>query len=271
VFSVGCSQSGERTKIDTAKNIGSTHVQLINQEDFILPAKECPGVSWAETFPYTRPTPYSPSVGLKGHVKTRVEGYWELAFKVNVGIDPKLIMGNPQEPERHRSSCSIPCTANRRSPNRDCRNSINWGQFRERVAVAAQNTSTNEAESFAESETHCHIPEQCLEMIDPAFLRALRSRVRLFILNQTQQNLEAQFGGRLVVNDRLKDIVLLDGSMLYVLCDGAARVMNMCDSRLFLPTSLEAAREQQLKKFVGIEENELKPWQTDGYFDYVSW
>jgi hypothetical protein len=59
----------------------------------------------------------------------------------------------------------------------------------------------------------------------------------------------------------LKDIVLLEGPLLYVLCEGAVQVMNMCDSKLFLPTSMEAARSRQLKYIGSIQ----------GYFDHVAW
>jgi hypothetical protein len=261
VFSGMCSRPGGNAELKETEDAGLPSVRLVRQENFILPAEECPKASWTETVPYTMPLEVAHK---NGQLKYRAEEYWTLAYQVNVGINPQLIVGSPYAEQ----SLPIPFTEEKSSPNKDSRNSINWGALRAHVAAAALNIRPGvEGGSAGRIASHRYT-RQLLRMADSAFIDGLRNRVKLFIHSQTQQNLKAKFGGRLVVNDRLKGMILLEGSLLYVRCEEAVQLMNMCDSKLFLPTSMEAARERRLKK---SGYNPSVPSSTEGYFDHVAW
>jgi hypothetical protein len=273
VFSGFCSQPGENdAERKETEDAGLPSVRLVQQENFVLPVGECPKVSWTETVPYTMPVEQNRVDGINGHFRCRVEAYWALAYQVNVGINPQLIMGNPYAKKPRGQSLPVPFKEEKRSLNKDSRNSINWKTLRAHVASVALNVSLGVKGRSAESIASYRYTKQSLKMVDPAFLEALKNRVKSFIHSQTQRNLRAKFGGRLVVNDRLKSMVLLEGSLLYVRCEEAVQLMNMCDSKLFLPTSMEAARGRRLKRLSrnpGYDPS--VPSNTEGYFDHVAW
>jgi hypothetical protein len=133
----------------------------LQQEDFMLPTSECPEVSWMETDPYIRPAQYTTAVDSESRFRKWIEEYWQLAYNVNIGFNPQLIMSkSPAYPIRVKQS----------DQNKDCCSSINWGRLREHLAAATHNISTGRADGLAESTTCYHSLKQSLDTVDPSFL-----------------------------------------------------------------------------------------------------
>jgi hypothetical protein len=270
-----------------------TKVIVIHQNSYIKPIDEWPIAEWTELYPYSPAMEVmNPQTGAarafadeRGH--RSFERYWEEAYKANVGVDPSLVSSSS-------SSCfpqfvpPSPIRMAKTGPNLDCRGAIAWTRFGKAINDGMRGHKNEEGSLETEegrdriasylSQLH---PKTRIPLVNSRNLEPLRERIREWIREETAQNDGIGFPGRSVVDGSLRQMFILDGSLLFLQTDpnkgaGGERLMKTCDVKLFLPT-LETEAIQRCfgqREYIDPPRGTRKPeqtWMYEGYFSEVAW
>ena len=268
-------------------------VIIIHQNSYIKPIDEWPKVQWTELYPYTPAMEVmNPQIDAalalaeeRGH--RAFERYWEEAYKANIGVDPSLV-SNPSGSSFPQIVSPSPLRISKEGPNLDCRGAIAWKKFGKAIndgmrghkneeGILETEEGRNKVASYL-SQPH---PETNIPLVNSRKIESLRARIREWIREETAQNDRIGFPGRSVVNGSLRQIFILDGSLLFLQTDpnkgaGGERLMKACDVKLFLPTLEKEAIQRCFSQmeYMDPPRGTRKPeqtWMYEGYFSEVAW
>jgi hypothetical protein len=270
-----------------------TKVIVIHQNTFIKPINEWPIAEWTELYPYAPAIEVmNPQIGAARALaeergRRPYEHYWQEAYNANVGIDPSLV-SNPSSSSFPQMVPPAPIRVSKEGPNLDCRGAIAWTKLGKAINDGMRGhkneegtLETEEGRDRIASDLAQPHPKTQIPLVNCRKLEPLRDRIREWIREETAQNDRIGFQGRSVVNGSLRQIFILDGSLLYLQTElnkgaGGEQLMKACDVKLFLPT-LEAEAIQRCfsqREYMDPPRGTRKPeqtWMYEGYFSEVAW
>jgi hypothetical protein len=270
-----------------------TKVIVIHQNSYIKPIDEWPKAQWTELYPYTPAIEIMNSqIGAalalaEERGQRAVERYWEEAYKANIGVDPSLV-SKPSGSSFPQMVPPAPIRISKEGPNLDCRGAIAWKKFGKAINDGMKGHK-NEEGTLETEEGRNRIasylaqphPKTSIPLVNSRKIEPLRARIREWIREETAQNDRIGFPGRSVVAGSLRQIFILNGSLLFLQTDpnkgaGGERLMKACDVKLFLPTLEKEAIQRcfSQREYMDPPRGTRKPeqtWMYEGYFSEVAW
>jgi energy-coupling factor transporter ATP-binding protein EcfA2 len=270
-----------------------TKVFVIHQNSYIKPVAEWPMAEWSELYPYSPAMEViNPHIGAartfaKERCNRSYERYWEAAYKANIGVDPGLV-SNSSSSHFPQLVAPTPIRISKKGPNLDCRGAVDWVKFGKAINDGMRGhkneegmLETEEGQEKIEAylgQTH---PNTGIPLVNSRKLEPLRERIREWIRKETAQNDRIGFPGRSVVDGSLREMLILDGSLLYLQSHpnkgaGGEKLMKAFDVKLFLST-LETEAIQRCfsqREYLDPPQGTRQPeetWMFEGYISEVAW
>ena len=270
-----------------------TKVFVIHQNSYIKPVAEWPMAEWSELYPYSPAmevmNPHIGAVRIFANERCNrsYERYWEAAYKANIGVDPGLV-SNSSTYHFPQLVAPTPIRISKKGPNLDCRGAVDWVKFGKAINDGMRGhkneegmLETEEGQEKIEAylgETHSNTG---IPLVNSRKLEPLRERIREWIRKETAQNDRIGFPGRSVVDGSLREMLILDGSLLYLQSHpnkgaGGEKLMKACDVKLFLSTlETEAIRRCfSQREYLDPPQGTRQPeetWMFEGYISEVAW
>jgi hypothetical protein len=270
-----------------------TKVFVIDQNSCIKPVAQWPVTEWSELYPYSPAMDVmNPHIGaarvLANERGSRsYERYWEAAYEASIGVDPHHVSNSSS---RHFPSLVAPTPIRipKQGPIMDCRGAVDWVKFGKAINDGMRGhknkegiLETEEGRDKIEAYLSQTNPKTGIPLVDSKKLEPLRKRIREWIREETAQNDRIGFPGRSVVDGSLRQMLILDGSLLFLQTHpgkgaGGEKLMKACDVNLFLPT-LEAEAIQRRfsqEEYMDPPRGTRRPehsWMFEGYFSEVAW
>lgn len=270
-----------------------TKVFVIHQNSYIKPVAEWPIAEWSELYPYSPAMEVmNPHIGAarifaNESCNKSYERYWEAAYKANIGVDPGLVSSSSSS-HFPQLVAPTPIRISKKGPNLDCRGAVDWVKFGKAINDGMKGykneqgmLETDEGKEKIKAYLGQMHPNTGIPLVNSRKLEPLRERIREWIRKETAQNDRIGFPGRSVVDGSLREMLILDGSLLYLQSHpkkgaGGEKLMKACDVKLFLSTlETEAiqrcfSQREYLDPPQGIRQPE-ETWMFEGYISEIAW
>lgn len=262
-----------------------TKTVILHQDSYFRPKHECQVVGWNELHPQltdyrtTEPRNAETIERYVAGIRMDKDSNKGLDFpsarnaEVNSGVVCEKMLEIPM-----MQTVSEPVFISKQSPHTDCKEAINfqclWQELHNLSNGGCARRCVLE-ESFQESIK----VEECVEHVERDLVCKLQQRVGQWVKREAEHNARIGFRGVHVINGKLKDILLLEGFLLFVLDDSDgewAQCMEDLDVKLFLATTKATSFRRRFQRPEYIDapmgmRQEHQPWRSEGYFHCVAW